>query len=213
MNLTEMKKTAAILLGCVFGMMVIQLAAPFLLGIAVQGAALIVRLAVYHFFIRKGWRLRLDRGEGHESSESEGEGSNEKNEKKRSNEENAGKETDMCPESSEHDDGKAESVLPEAEEQTIRWYEEQGRARIFAIIHRLSGKGICDCWIRKDGICSTQKDGTYRRSGALPGFGNISAKMLIRLLQKDQISAERRGKYLYLVWDIEQEEQDGYMSV
>lgn len=205
MNLTEMKKAAAVLLVCVFGMIIIQLAAPFILGIVVQGAALIVPLAAYHFFIRKGWRLRLDRGQDSKNFEAEG-SRNEEYDEKHSNEENAGKETDIHSESSEHADGKTETALSETEQQTVRWYEEQGRERIFSIIRRLSGKGICDCWIRKDGICSAQKDGNYRRSGAIPGFGDISAKMLIRLLQKDQIPAESRGRYLYLSWDIEQEE-------
>lgn len=212
MNLTELKKMAAIALGCMFGMVIIQLAAPLILGILIQGAAFAVPLAVFHFFIKKGWRLRLDCGLDGENTETEGRNDEEKNEKV-SDGENAGKGAAQRPDSSKKADGKADNPLPETERQTVSWYEEQGRERIFSVIHRLSGKGVCDCWIRKDGICSMLKDGGYRRAGMLPGYEEVSADAVIRLLRKDRIQAERRGRYLYLSWEIRQEELNDYMSV
>ena len=64
MSIEKIRKTGIMILACVFGMVIIQLAAPIILGVLVQGMALVVPLAVYHFFVKEKWRLKLVRGNG-----------------------------------------------------------------------------------------------------------------------------------------------------
>ena len=64
MSIEKIRKTGIMILACVFGMVIIQLAAPIILGVLVQGMALVVPLAVYHFFVKEKWRLKLVRGVG-----------------------------------------------------------------------------------------------------------------------------------------------------
>ena len=54
-------------------MVVIQLVAPMILGILVQGAALAVPLAVYHVFVKEKWRIKLVRGNGETCGERQAE--------------------------------------------------------------------------------------------------------------------------------------------
>lgn len=69
MSIEKIRKTRIMILACVFGMVIIQLAAPIILGVLVQGMALVVPLAVYHFFVKEKWRLKLVLGNGEAQGE------------------------------------------------------------------------------------------------------------------------------------------------
>ena len=198
MDLARIKKMGTIVLACALGMVIVQLAAPLILGVLAQGAALLVPLAVYHFFIKGKWRFRLlqEDEDTHGGTEG-GHGTGGK----------AGRE-----DSSDEDLGFFEDFEFPREEETVRqeretqedgtysWYEEQGRDRILGIVERLSLRGIFECWVRKDGICNIRTEKGYRRTGTLPGFSQAHEKTLIGLLGKEGIAAERHGRYLYLTW-------------
>ena len=61
MNIKQIETLAAIFLGCALGSIILQFAAPILLAILVSGASLTVPFLIYHLFVRKGWRIRLER--------------------------------------------------------------------------------------------------------------------------------------------------------
>ena len=73
MRIEKIRKTGTMILAGAFGMVVIQLAAPMILGILVQGAALAVPLAVYHIFVKEKWRIKLVRGNGETCGERQAE--------------------------------------------------------------------------------------------------------------------------------------------
>ena len=73
MRIEKIRKTGTMILAGAFGMVVIQLAAPTILGILVQGAALAVPLAVYHIFVKEKWRIKLVRGNGETCGERQAE--------------------------------------------------------------------------------------------------------------------------------------------
>ena len=61
MNIKQIETLAAIFLGCALGSIILQFAAPILLAILVSGASLTVPFLIYHLFVRKGWKIRLER--------------------------------------------------------------------------------------------------------------------------------------------------------
>lgn len=189
MKVTEIKKAGTVLLICALGMVIVQLAAPIILGIFVQGAAMAVPLGVYHFFIKEKWRLHLVKDKEHGDNPME---------------ENSMAESGVREEKFEDCewDGQNEyqDYRSERADETLAWYEEQGRDKIMEIIRKLSVRNIEECWIRKDGICNIRTGKGYRRTGTLPGFGGIRTEILAELLKRDGITAEMHGRYLYLTW-------------
>lgn len=63
MDVKRIKQIGLIFLACAGGAILLQLAAPLFLGIMVNGASFAVPLCLYHFIVKKHWRIRLVRGE------------------------------------------------------------------------------------------------------------------------------------------------------
>lgn len=207
MSIEKIRKTGIMILACVFGMVIIQLAAPIILGVLVQGMALVVPLAVYHFFVKEKWRLKLVRGNG--------EAYGERQEKYEAQYEYApgfrnvntdGRETPFDPVKD-----LDEETVPEAEtsgqdmaksSRTAAWYEEVGKDKIMAVAMKLMKKEVGEFWIRKDGICNFHTGKGYRRAGAIPGFSEADRETLVGLLNDEGFMAEDQGKYLYLTWVV-----------
>lgn len=206
MKVTEIKKAGTILLACIFAMVVIQLAAPIILGILVQGAALTVPLGVYHFFIKGKWRLHFVQDKRDSSNPA---GENSMAEKFMAEPESGEEKTadsrwnhlnqyrNQTSEKVETEPGDSQT---EDANRTFVWYEEQGRDKILGIVRKLSARNIYECWVKKDGICNIRTGKGYRRTGTLPGFDSVLPEILIDLLTMDGITAEIHGKYLYLIW-------------
>lgn len=198
MELQQIKKTAGIILACVFGMMIIQLVAPIILGILVQSLSFAVPIAVYHFFVKKKWRIRLLC----EQEKSVKDGEDENVSKNFEAEESQG----MKADTREKFDDKEKCCVQndrkqESEKQAYDWYMKMGRKRIECIVADLSSKGITECWFRSDGICNIRTDKGFRRAGTLPGYPAAEAEVIASLLVKDGRNAQIHKKYLYLSWN------------
>ena len=204
MSIEKIRKTGCLILIGVFGMVVIQLAAPVILGILVQGAALAVPLAVYHFFVKEKWRVKLvrenenaygNRKADHKVNHESEEKSKETGQKENLFDDNRnpfGEYGDLEAEMSEEDMVK--------DDWTAAWYEEQGKDKILGIVMKLMKREIGEFWIRKDGICNIRTGKGYRRTGTIPGFFETDKKRLIQLLEDDGIVAVDQGKYLHVTW-------------
>lgn len=175
MDLQRIKKAAGIVLLCVFGMMVMQFAAPIILGILVQSLSFAVPIAVYHFFVKKKWRIQLVREQEEPEKEEEAE---------------------SVPSNHETE---------ESQKMAYNWYMETGRQRINAMISELSSRGITECWLRSDGICNIRTDKGFRRAGTLPGYPAKEAEVIAALLVKDGRNAQIHKRYLYVSWNGKQE--------
>lgn len=87
-------------------------------------------------------------------------------------------------------------------QKVIFWYGDIGKKRLNQIISNLSGRGIYECWLRKDGICNIRTAKGYRRVGCLPEYPGEEAEHICRLLAGDGIPhASVKGKYIYLSWN------------
>ena len=210
MSIEKIRKTGIIILACVFGMVIIQLAAPIILGVLVQGMALVVPLAVYHFFVKEKWRLKLVRGNGetHGKRQEKSEDPYEYDPGFR-NVNPDGRETPFDP--VKDLDEEMQETVPEAEtsgqdmaksSRTAAWYEEVGKDKIMAVAMKLMKKEVGEFWIRKDGICNFHTGKGYRRAGAIPGFSEADRETLVGLLNDEGFMAEDQGKYLYLTWVV-----------
>lgn len=210
MNIEKIRKTGSLILIGAFGMVVIQLAAPMILGILVQGAAMVVPLAVYHFFVKEKWRFKFIR-------ETDGEREADDGVDCKSGQESCQTEQEKNP----FDDGwnpvdgfeDSETERPQRvsegesfkknvrDSRTVAWYERQGREKIRGIVGKLTERGIGEFWIRKDGICNIRTRKGYRRTGMVPGFSEADKETLIQALKEDGIDAVEHGKYLYVAWE------------
>ena len=141
MKIQDVEKIAAIFIGCALGSVILHFAAPFILAILVSAASFVVPFAGYHFFFKKGWRIRLVR----EPSNS---GQSDADDKERKKGETAKAGSAKNPESA---CGQESSEL--AEDGLEIWYEMKGKPQFQSLRERMWGKGIQECWIRKDGIC------------------------------------------------------------
>lgn len=209
MRIEKIRKTGTMILAGAFGMVVIQLAAPMILGILVQGAALAVPLAVYHVFVKEKWRIKLVRGNGETCGE-------------RQAESEAPYESDPGFLNGNPFDGEGtpfdrvketEPEIPETESEhekrsqdmekgghTAAWYEEEGKDKIMAVAMKLMKKDVGEFWIRKDGICNFHTGKGYRRAGIIPGFSKADRETLVQLLGDEGFMVQDQGKYLYLTW-------------
>lgn len=211
MNVEKIRKTGSLILIGAFGMVIIQLAAPVILGILVQGAAMVVPLAVYHFFVKEKWRFKFIR-------ETDGEREADDGVDCKSGQESCQTEQEKNP----FDDGRnpfdgfeeSETERPQRvsegesfkkkkvrDSRTVAWYERQGREKIRGIVGKLTERGIGEFWIRKDGICNIRTGKGYRRTGMVPGFSEADKETLIQVLKDDGIDAVEQGKYLYVAWE------------
>ncbi|WP_314723537.1 hypothetical protein [Enterocloster bolteae] len=97
---------------------------------------------------------------------------------------------------------KEESLNDTESQKVISWYGSIGKKRLNQIISNLNGRGIYECWLRKDGICNVRTSKGYRRVGCLPEYPGEEADHICRLLASDGIPhVSVRGKYIYLSWN------------
>lgn len=189
MSIEKIRKTATIIVAGMFAMVIIQLAAPVILGILVQGAALVVPLAAYHFFVKEKWRVKLVREKGEPNPFENG---------RNPFDEFEDSEPEMSERESEDEPFKKKEVK---DSRTAAWYEQQGREKIRGIVRKLTERDIGEFWIRKDGICNIRTGKGYRRTGMIPGFSEADKETLIQVLKEDGIDAVEQGKYLYVAWE------------
>lgn len=193
MKIQDVEKIAAIFIGCALGSVILHFAAPFILAILVSAASFAVPFAGYHFFFKKGWRIRLVR----EPSNS---GQSDADDKERKKGETAKAGPEKNPESA---CGQESSEL--AEDGLEIWYEMKGKPQFQSLRERMWGKGIQECWIRKDGICNVRTAKGYRRIQIFYGYPGDQMSEIADCLRKDGVWAEERGKYLYINWRKNQE--------
>ncbi|MFR5631439.1 MAG: hypothetical protein ACLUFH_00385 [Monoglobales bacterium] len=198
MELQQIKKAAGIILACVFGMMIIQLAAPIILGILIQSLSFMVPIAFYHFFVKKKWRIRLvcEQEKSVACEKCENVSGNTKTEQSQETGADTREKLDEEKKCYVQDDGKQER-----EKQAYNWYMKMGRHRINGIISDLCSRGISECWIQSNGICNIHTEKGFRRAGNLPGYPAAEAEVIAALLVKDGRTAQIRKKYLYLSWN------------
>ncbi len=190
MSIEKIRKTGTMILACALGMVIIQLVAPLILGILVQGAALVVPLAAYHFFVKEKWRVKLVREKGEPNPFENG---------RNPFDEFEDSEPEMSERESEDEPFKKKEVK---DSRTAAWYEQQGREKIRGIVRKLTERDIGGFWIRKDGICNIRTGKGYRRAGMIPGFSEADREILVQLLNDEGFMAEDQGKYLYLTWAV-----------
>ncbi|MDR1548980.1 MAG: hypothetical protein LBT06_10395 [Hungatella sp.] len=97
---------------------------------------------------------------------------------------------------------KEERVQEAGSQKVTDWYQSIGKKRLNQIITNLNGRGIYECWLRKDGICNVKTTKGYRRVGCLPEYPGEEAEHICRLLVGDGLpQAAVKGKYIYLAWN------------
>lgn len=187
MDIQKIKKIAVIFLGCTAGSVLIQLAAPMILAALVSAVSFAIPFLIYHLAVEKGWRIRLvtvhqDRqDEAADGQEDEGKPQGEDNDGLQSEE-------------------KDNSAPSEQEEAAAFWYNNKGKTQLNRIISSLYSRGIYECWIRKDGICSYRSDRGYRRAGIFRDYPGACSGFLAKLMRSEGLNAVDRGKYLYIAW-------------
>ena len=192
MNIKQIETLAAIFLGCALGSIILQFAAPILLAILVSGASLTVPFLIYHLFVRKGWKIRLER---------EKDGSITQREEETENTWDKPKETDrQKAQEQNHVNRQEENDSESEEEEAMLWYNETGRSRLNEIITKLNSRGISTCWIRSDGICSYRTAKGFRRIGIFYGYPGKSSSFIAGLLREDGLNVTEQKQYLRLSW-------------
>ena len=197
MNIKQIETLAAIFGGCVLGSILLQFAAPILLAILVSGVSLTVPFLIYHLFVRKGWRIRLEREKNGSDAQKEEETENAWAEP----EETGGP---KAPEQNRVN--KQEENDSESEEETaMLWYNETGRSRLDEIVQKLNSRGVTRCWIRSDGICSYRTAKGFRRIGIFYGYPGKLSALIARLMREDGLTVMEQKRYLRLSWGQEEE--------
>ena len=170
----KVQKVMLIFLGCTAGTVILQLAAPLILGIFVNVASFTIPFAVYYLYAVKKWRIKMVKP----SEEKEQPGS-----------EN---------EAAKEDLGHGSEQQEETPNQAYHWYAEGGRERIEAIASSILTRGIKEFWIRTDGICNIRTPKGYRRIGSLPGYPGREADAVTEYLKQDGFNAVNDGRYIYV---------------
>lgn len=170
----KVQKVIMIFLGCIAGTVILQLAAPLILGIFVNVASLAIPVAVYYLFAVKKYRIKIVKP----PEEKEQPGSGEK-----------------VP--GEDLDGGSEPQ-EETPNPAYNWYTECGRERIEAIASSSLTRGKKEFWIRTDGICNIRTPKGYRRIGNLPGYPGTEADTISEYLKQDGFYAVNDGRYIYV---------------
>lgn len=184
MDLKMMKKMGAIFLACATGAIAVQLMAPVILAIFVNVASLMIPFMGYYLFIQKRWRIRLEKVP-EEEAETPQTKENEPVKKE--------------PAAKKSCAGK-EEIPADEDNVTYAWYQAGGKERIDRMINSLYEQGICECWIRKDGICNIRGFRGYRRVEILPGYPGNDTDTIAELLRKSELQVENQGKHLHILW-------------
>lgn len=190
MNIKQIEILAAIFLGCALGSIILQFAAPILLAILVSGASLTVPFLIYHLFVRKGWRNRLER---------EKDGSVTQKEEEIESTWDKPEEANRSKASEQKNDSESE------EEAAMLWYNETGRSRLDEIVKKLNSRGVTRCWIRSDGICSYRTAKGFRRIGIFYGYPGKLSAFIAGLMREDGLTVMEQKRYLRLSWGQEEE--------
>lgn len=190
MNIKQIKTLTAIFLGCALGSIILQFAAPILLAILVSGASLTVPFLIYHLFVRKGWRNRLER---------EKDGSVTQKEEEIESTWDKPEEANRSKASEQKNDSESE------EEAAMLWYNETGRSRLDEIVKKLNSRGVTRCWIRSDGICSYRTAKGFRRIGIFYGYPGKLSAFIAGLMREDGLTVMEQKRYLRLSWGQEEE--------
>lgn len=193
MKIQDIEKLAAIYMGCALGSVILHFAAPFILAILMSALSFVVPFAAYHIFFKKGWRIRLVR-ESKETGESDAGGAD-----------TAKKDTCNTVPANAADKPNGQEPLETTEDELAIWYEMRGKPQFLSIRERMSGRGIYECWVRKDGICNIKTPKGYRRIHIFYGYPADRLSEIADYLRRDGIWAEERGKYLYINWYKDQE--------
>lgn len=197
MNIKQIEILAAIFLGCALGSIILQFAAPILLVILVSGASLTVPFLIYHLFVRKGWRIRLEREKDGSVTQKEEEiestwGKPEETDRQKASEQN-------------HVNEQEENDSESEEEAAMLWYNETGRSRLDEIVQKLNSRGVTRCWIRSDGICSYRTAKGFRRIGIFYGYPGKLSALVAGLMREDGLTVMEQKRYLRLSWGQEEE--------
>lgn len=127
MNIKQIETLAAIFLGCALGSIILQFAAPILLAILVSGASLTVPFLIYHLFVRKGWKIRLEREKNSSVIQKEVGTENTWGKPEETDRQKVSEQNHV----NERDENDSES---EEEEAAMLWYNESGRSRLDEIV-------------------------------------------------------------------------------
>lgn len=197
MNIKQIEILAAIFLGCALGSIILQFAAPILLAILVSGASLTVPFLIYHLFVRKGWRIRLEREKDGSVTQKEEEiestwGKPEETDRQKASEQN-------------HVNEQEENDSESEEAAAMLWYNETGRSRLDEIVQKLNSRGVTRCWIRSDGICSYRTAKGFRRIGIFYGYPGKLSALVAGLMREDGLTVMEQKRYLRLSWGQEEE--------
>lgn len=192
MNINEIKKIAVIFLLCAAGSVLIQLAAPMILAALVSAASFAIPFLIYHMVVKKGWRIRVVREETG--------GEKQKGAKKTQNSTEEHEKEKDGPAREEQEEDRTEPAKEGRGEAVLSWYHERGKKQLDRITASLHGRGVCECWIRRDGVCSFRTDKGYRRAGIFPGYPGADSNLVAKLLRDKGMNAQDQGKYLYLTW-------------
>lgn len=186
MKIKQIEQIGMVFLACTAGMVILQLAAPIILGILVNVISFAVPFAIYHFFFAKKWRIHLEKpveGENEDYGERE--------------------EAENCEEPVEAEPQEESEPQEEVPEQVCTWYQEQGKERIGALASKLDDRQVYEFWIRTDGICNILTPRGYRRTGNLPGYPGAYADAIAVYLRREGFHTFNQGKYLHVSWGEE----------
>lgn len=175
MDTKKIQKIIMIFLGCTAGTVILQLAAPLILGIFVNVASIAIPIAAYYLIIVKKWRIRIVK-----TSEEKGQ-------------ENAEHEAVGEPQAYESE------MQEEMQNPAYTWYTECGRERLEAIASDIFSRGKKEFWIRTDGVCNIRTQKGYRRVGNLPGYPGTEADTITGYLKQDGYDAVNDGRYICIL--------------
>lgn len=180
MNLKKLKESVFLIIICAAGMIILSLMMPLMLAIVLNGMIFAVPFFVYEYcFKNRIFEKGREKGAVYRDR----------------NHDASGKKHRQNIQSAEKDHRLSEKL------QSVQgWYSGQGKRKLQTITEELNKKGICECWIRKDGICNIRTPKGYRRAGILPGFPNEAFDEVWRVLRSDGWRAERQRQYIYLEW-------------
>ena len=198
MKIKQIETLAAIFLGCALGSIILQFAAPILLVILVSGASFTVPFLIYHLFVTKGWKIRLEREKGGSAARKEGETENVQAKPEETDKQKAAEKNHV----NEQEDPDSAS---EEEEEAMLWYNETGRNRLNEMIRKLNSRGVTRCWIRSDGLCSYRTTKGFRRIGIFYGYPGKLSALIAGLMREDGLTVMEQKRYLRLSWGQEEE--------
>lgn len=174
MNEKKVQKFIMVFFMCTAGTVMLQLAAPMILGLIVNAVSIGIPFAVYYLLIIKKWRIRIIKSSEEKEQSGSGSGAAEEG-------------------PDDGNNGQDETYNP-----VYEWYTRCGRGRIKAISTNIFAHGKNEFWIRTDGVCNIRTPKGYRRAGNLPGYPGAQANTITEYLKQDGFYAVNDGRYIYV---------------